>query len=81
MDSHWDNIRDIFDGERKGVPIFTVAGVLNDDYSGGEFIMFDDYKIEIKQGDVIIFPSTFLYPHRVSPVIEGIRYSYVSWGW
>jgi len=81
MDSHWDNIRDIFDGERKGVPIFSIVGALNNDYSGGEFIMFDDYKIEIKQGDVILFPSTFLYPHKVSPVTEGIRYSYVSWGW
>lgn len=81
MNSHWDNVRDIFDGERKGVPIFSIVGALNNDYSGGEFIMFDDYKIEIKQGDVILFPSTFLYPHKVSPVTEGIRYSYVSWGW
>jgi len=81
MNSHWDNVRDIFDGERKGIPIFSIVGAFNDDYSGGEFIMFDDYKIEIKQGDVILFPSTFLYPHRVASVTEGIRYSYVSWGW
>ena len=80
MSFHYDHVRDIFDGERKGVPIFTVVGALNDDYSGGELIMFDDYKIEIKQGDVILFPSNFLYPHRVSPVTEGIRYSYASWG-
>jgi len=81
MQLHCDHVRDIFDGERKGVPIFSVVGALNDDYSGGELIMFDDYKIEINQGDVIMFPSNFLYPHRVFPVTEGIRYSYVSWGW
>ena len=81
MQLHCDHVRDIFDGERKGVTIFSVVGALNDDYSGGELIMFDDYKIEINQGDVILFPSNFLYPHRVFPVTEGIRYSYVSWGW
>mgnify|MGYP003324890271 FL=1 len=46
MQLHCDHVRDIFDGERKGVPIFSVVGALNDDYSGGELIMFDDYKIE-----------------------------------
>ena len=79
MQLHCDHVRDIFDG--KGVPIFSVLGSFNDDYSGGELIMFGDTKIEINQGDVIIFPSNFLYPHRVSPVTEGIRYSYISWGW
>jgi hypothetical protein len=32
-------------------------------------------------GDVIIFPSTFLYPHKVNEVKKGIRYSFVSWAW
>ena len=79
MQLHCDHVRDIFDG--KGVPIFTVLGAFNDDYSGGELIMFGDTKIEIKQGDVILFPSNFLYPHQISPVTKGVRYSYVSWGW
>ena len=50
-----------------------------DDYKGGEFIMFDDYEIKFKAGDLIIFPSVFLYPHLVKPVKKGIRYSFVSW--
>jgi predicted 2-oxoglutarate/Fe(II)-dependent dioxygenase YbiX len=45
-----------------------LLGVLNDDYEGGEFIMFDDYEIKFKAGDLIIFPSIFLYPHLVKPV-------------
>ena len=52
---------------------------LNDDYEGGEFIMFDDYEIKFKAGDIILFPSTFLYPHLVKPVKKGIRYAFVSW--
>ena len=43
--------------------------------------MFDDYEIEFKQGDVVIFPSLFLYPHKVEPVTKGTRYSYISWVW
>ena len=56
-------------------------GALNDDYEGGEFIMFDDYKIPLKTGDVVIFPSVFLYPHKVEPVKKGTRYTYISWVW
>ncbi len=81
MQSHCDHIRYMFDGERRGVPILYIIGILNDDYEGGEFIMFEDKKIETKKGDLLIFPSNFLYPHKVTPVTKGVRYSYVSWVW
>ena len=81
MAFHCDHIYSLFDGERKGIPILSVLGVLNDDYEGGEFILFDDYKIDFKKGDLLIFPSIFLYPHRVEPVKKGTRYSYISWAW
>ena len=58
---------------------FGMSIALNDDYEGGEFIMFDNYEIKFKAGDLIIFPSVFLYPHLVKPVKKGIRYSFVSW--
>ena len=79
MAEHCDHITTLFGGE--GVPILSCLGVLNDDYEGGEFIMFENQKIEMKQGDLIIFPSNFLYPHRVEPVKKGTRYSYISWVW
>jgi predicted 2-oxoglutarate/Fe(II)-dependent dioxygenase YbiX len=41
--------------------------------------MFDNTEIKFKQGDLIIFPSIFLYPHRVEPVTKGVRYSFISW--
>ena len=63
------------------MPKLSIVGNLNDDYKGGEFIMYEDKNIEMHTGDVIIFPSTFLYPHKVNEVKKGIRYSFVSWAW
>jgi hypothetical protein len=79
MSKHCDHIQSLFTGEKRGIPVLSIVGVLNDDYKGGEFIMFDDYEIKFKAGDLIIFPSVFLYPHLVKPVKKGIRYSFVSW--
>lgn len=48
---------------------------LNDDYSGGEleFANFD-ILIKPKMGDILIFPSSFIYKHRVRKVENGTRY-------
>ena len=81
MALHCDHIHSMFDGEKKGIPILSVLGVLNDDYEGGEFIMFNDTEIKFSKGDIIVFPSLFLYPHKVEPVKSGTRYSYISWVW
>ena len=78
---HCDHIHSLFDGERKGVPILSIVGALNNDYTGGEFIMWNEEKIELPAGSVMIFPSSFLYPHEVRPVITGTRYSFVQWVW
>ena len=81
MKNHCDHIHTLFDGKRKGIPILSIIGLLNDDYEGGELIMFEDKKIDTKVGDVLIFPSNFLYPHEITPVSKGVRYSYTSWVW
>ena len=81
MKNHCDHIRTLFDGKIKGIPILSIIGILNDDYEGGELIMFKDKKIDTKTGDMFIFPSNFLYPHEITPVTKGVRYSYVSWVW
>lgn len=54
--------------------------MLNDDYEGGEFAFFDrklTYKLE--KGSCIMFPSNFMYPHEIMPVVSGTRYSIVTW--
>ena len=81
MASHIDHIHSLFEGDRKGIPILSCLGLLNDDYKGGEFFLFGDTEIKFKAGDLLIFPSIFLYPHRVDAVREGTRYSYISWVW
>ena len=61
----------------------TYASVIyfNDDYEGGGFFFFEDYEVKLKQGDILIFPSVFMFPHRVEKVTKGIRNSFVSWAW
>jgi hypothetical protein len=81
MADHIDHIQSLFDGSKRGIPFLSILGILNDNYKGGEFIMFGNKEIKLKQGDLLIFPSIFLYPHRVNPVKKGIRYSFVSWVW
>ena len=81
MKIHCDHIHSMFDGQRKGVPVLTILGALNDDYEGGELMMWNDTVIELKAGKVMIFPSNFLYPHEVKLVTKGTRYSFVSWVW
>jgi uncharacterized protein (TIGR02466 family) len=81
MKFHHDHIHTIFDGEKKGVPVLTVLGLLNDNFEGGDFLMFDGQKVELSAGDIIVFPSNFLYPHAVTTVTKGTRYSFVSWGY
>ncbi len=81
MRTHHDHIHTLFDGERKGVPILTVLGLLNDDFEGGDFLMFDGKKLNLSAGDIVIFPSNFLYPHAVTTITKGTRYSFVAWGW
>ena len=81
MQNHCDHIHSMFDGVRKGVPILSLIGILSNDYEGGELTFFEDKKIDTKKGDLLVFPSNFLYPHKVAPVTKGVRYSYVSWVW
>jgi predicted 2-oxoglutarate/Fe(II)-dependent dioxygenase YbiX len=53
---------------------------LNQDYEGGEFAFFDrEIMIRTKPGSVIVFPSNFMYPHEIMPVIKGTRYSIITW--
>ena len=79
MAEHCDHIHSIFDGKRRGIPILSIVGSLNENYTGGELIMFKDKEIKLKTGDILIFPSNFMYPHRVEPVKTGTRFSFVSW--
>jgi hypothetical protein len=52
---------------------------LNDDYEGGE-LWFPNLDITIKPeyGDIILFPSTYIYSHSSLPVKSGVKYAAVT---
>ena len=56
----------------------TTIGNLNDDYEGGKLVICGQ-EIPLKKGDVIFFPSVYLYPHEVTEITKGTRYSWICW--
>jgi hypothetical protein len=80
MREHVDHIHHMFDGKEKGIPILSVVGLLNDKFKGGEFYL-NNKLIEFNKGDILIFPSCFLYSHVVKKITKGKRFSYVSWAY
>lgn len=80
MPKHCDHIHDIFTDVR-GVPVVSVIGVLNSDFEGGELVLLDNSTFDLKQGDIIVFPSNFLFPHEVKTITNGRRYSFASFVW
>jgi hypothetical protein len=83
MRNHWDGIHTIFDGDRRGVPILSIVGLVRKADEGGKFFMNllkgkkKEYLVE--EGTIVVFPSTFIFEHEVTPVIRGVRDSFVSW--
>ena len=63
----------------------SVVVFLNDNYTGGELVFpkHDNsdiyFKVDKKPGRCVIFPSNFLFPHTVTPVETGTRYSLITW--
>jgi predicted 2-oxoglutarate/Fe(II)-dependent dioxygenase YbiX len=62
--------------------VLSVSICLNNEFIGGEFV----FDLEGKQvcypqnvGDLIMFPSNFLFPHQVNKVQKGTRYALISW--
>lgn len=79
MREHFDHIYSLFDGEKKGIPILSILILLNDDFEGGEF-KINNQNQNLKKGELIIFPSCFMFPHKVELITKGTRYSLVAWG-
>jgi len=80
MRKHSDHIKSLFEGDVRGIPVLSIIINFNDNYEGGDLIFWDDHKVDLGEGDVVVFPSLFLFPHRVEEVTKNIRYSGVAWG-
>ena len=59
--------------------VVSLVAFPNDDYEGGELAFsLQGVVIKPKAGDLYVFPSNFMYPHRAMPVISGTKYSMVT---
>ena len=81
MRQHHDHIHSLFDGKIKGVPVLTFILNFNDDYEGADLFFWEDTVAKLGKGDIIMFPSNWLFPHGVDEATKGVRYSGSVWGW
>lgn len=61
-------------------PVLTIIVLLNDEFTGGNTLVLNE-EVSLKKGDCVIFPSNFMYPHEIKPVIDGTRYSLTTWAY
>ena len=61
---------------------FSISICLNNEFKGGEFV-FDlpsgHFVVSQNVGDVVMFPSNFMFPHQVNKITEGTRYALIGW--
>lgn len=49
---------------------------LNDEYIGGNFSFFNgQHEIQLKKGEMMIWPADYFWVHEVKPIESGVRYS------
>tara|TARA_R100000995_G_scaffold49349_1_gene23651 strand:- start:68 stop:637 length:570 start_codon:yes stop_codon:yes gene_type:complete len=64
--------------------IISISICLNNDFNGGEFkfLLPNGEELQYPQnvGDLIMFPSNFMFPHQVNKVTQGTRYALIAWG-
>ena len=81
MRQHHDHIHSLFDGKEKGIPVLSFILNFNDTYEGAKLFFWDDYAMDLGVGDIVMWPSPFLWPHGVTEAVSGTRYSAVCWAW
>ncbi len=78
MSRHVDNIHGSH-GQKEGYPSVSCIFILNAEFEGGDLTFFGNHVVPNRTGQVLYFPSSFLFPHEVTPVTKGMRYSIVTW--
>tara|TARA_R100000030_G_scaffold25399_1_gene18455 strand:- start:418 stop:972 length:555 start_codon:yes stop_codon:yes gene_type:complete len=89
IDTGYDHL--LYKGEEKGEFVthvdhmneqprkISISILLNDDFDGGDFYFFDEYIVKNKAGGAVVFPSNFMFPHAVLPVLNGDRHAIITW--
>jgi Rps23 Pro-64 3,4-dihydroxylase Tpa1-like proline 4-hydroxylase len=59
--------------------VVSLVAYPNDDYLGGELeFRLQGLKVKPRAGDLFIFPSNYMYPHKSLPVESGTKHSIVT---
>ena len=68
------------DGGANNPRNLSIVLFLNDDFEGGELEFPEfDLKLKPKAGQLVLFPSSFVYTHKSNEIIDGTKYCMVSW--
>ena len=59
--------------------IVTYLWYLNDVKEGGETVVFDNIKIKPEAGKLLIFPASWMYPHKGNMPISNDKYIVTGW--
>tara|TARA_R110002012_G_scaffold300278_1_gene500004 strand:+ start:1681 stop:2229 length:549 start_codon:yes stop_codon:yes gene_type:complete len=68
-------------GARAPERSISISLCLNNDFEGGEF-NFDfgrEHMVPQNIGDALVFPSSFMFPHKVHKINKGTRYALIGW--
>lgn len=61
------------------VSVLSSVGYINDDYEGGGLYFRQlNYTYQPKAGDLVLFPSSYLFSHAAMPVKRGTKYAIVT---
>lgn len=71
---------DAISGHHEGARQLSAIAYLNDDFTGGQ-IEFPRQNLRVKpeSGDILLFPSNFVFPHTSTPIVSGTKYCVVTW--
>lgn len=73
-------VQHIDDFGRRAIRRLSVSVILNDDYKGGNFSFFNGkYTPTLTKNQAIVFPSSWMFPHQITPVTNGERWAVISW--
>jgi prolyl 4-hydroxylase len=59
--------------------VLSMSMMLNNEYTGGEFLFWKSLSIPVPAGCAIMFPANFMFPHEVLPITSGTRYAMITW--
>ena len=62
------------------IRVFSMVACMKNDSTGGQLdFPYFDLSVKLNEGSVVFFPSNYPYLHIARPVVDGTKYSLVTW--